>query len=382
MAKKYRILHVLPKFSPGGAERVMVHLLRNLDKDYFETGAVSLFAPMNTELEDMISGIGIPIYYLDKKLGFDLTMYKKIGHVLQEFRPDVVNTHQHVLKYLLPALVLKKVPVVVHTVHSLAEHEVNGFDRFVQFISFKMGVFPVAVSREVGISLTRVYGIKKFAIIPNGIPVEQYTSSNIVRQDWRKENQFKNEDILFICVAGLREVKNHKLLLNAFAVGPARSPQAHLLLVGDGDQKLKLQALCSKLNLQNKVHFLGFRTDIPNILSMTDIFVLSSDWEGNPLSVMEAMASGKPIISTSVGGIPELVDDGEQGFLVPANNVQALANAMFSLLEDSQRRLNMGLSGMKKAKEKFDIKVMANAYSELYKVLLRSKIDKSCSRVN
>jgi glycosyltransferase involved in cell wall biosynthesis len=120
------------------------------------------------------------------------------------------------------------------------------------------------------------------------------------------------------------------------------------------------------MEFTNRVHFLGLRTDIPDVLGAADIFVLSSDHEGKPLSVIEAMAAGLPIVSTAVGGVPELLQNGKEGFIVQPGHANGLSEAMMTLLNDSNLRRAMGEAAAVRAKAKFDVSAMVRAYEELY----------------
>ena len=133
--------------------------------------------------------------------------------------------------------------------------------------------------------------------------------------------------------------------------------------------KSKLERQISALSLQDRVHLLGQRSDIPEVLNAADVFVLSSDYEGNPLAVLEAMAAGKPLISTAVGGVPELVEGG-CGLLVPPQDIKALARAMRHLLENPKARKFMGEASARRAVERFDLRVMTEAYENLYRTAI------------
>ena len=256
---------------------------------------------------------------------------------------------------------------MVHTVHNLAEREVDLPGRLIHRMAFRRGVVPVTIAGEVDDSFRRFYKIDRVPLIPNGIPIDAFRKPSIDRNEWREEEGFTPAHVLFVCVAGLRPQKNPALLLKSFSQGPAVDPRARLLFVGDGELKGDLEKQIDALGLREKVHFLGMRSDIPEILNAADVFVLSSDWEGNPLSVMEAMAAGTPVISTAVGGVPELVEDGESGVLVPPGDAQALAGAMQSMLENPKVRISMGRAAARRAVEHFDLKVMTEAYEELYR---------------
>jgi glycosyltransferase involved in cell wall biosynthesis len=226
------------------------------------------------------------------------------------------------------------------------------------------------VAEEVAASLERLYGIQRCRVISNCIPTDIYANPRTPRKEWRTKEGFKDSDILFVCVARFAPQKNHALLLKSFAAGPASDPRAHLALVGEGELRTDLEEQTRKLNLEGKVHFLGLRSDVSDVLGATDVFVLSSDYEGNPLSVLEAMASGLPIVSTAAGGVPNLFEAGKEGFLVAPGDLHGLAKSMNSLLQDRAARESMGAAAASRARKNFDVSNMVRAYEEVYEDLL------------
>jgi glycosyltransferase involved in cell wall biosynthesis len=144
------------------------------------------------------------------------------------------------------------------------------------------------------------------------------------------------------------------------------------VLVGGGKLGPELEKEAEALGLGDRVRFLGPRSDIPEILGAADVFVLSSDYEGSPLSIMEAMAAGKPVISTAVGGVPELVEDGRSGLLVPRGSPKALAEAVNLMVKNHEAREAMGRASLGLATERFDARVMTRAYEGLYDEIVRS----------
>jgi glycosyltransferase involved in cell wall biosynthesis len=364
------VLHILPNFDSGGAERMAVNLMRTLSRDRFEVGAISLFDPAGTELEEVLAQSGIPVWYLGKRRGLDPRMFARIARVLRRFRPHVVHTHRYVLRYALPPVLGCRIPATVHTVHNLAEKEVDRPGQWVHRVAFKCGVTPVAIAEEVYDSLQGLYGVGGLPLIPNGIPMEPYRRPSVAREAWRELEGFSSEDVLFVCVARLSHQKNPVLLLESFARGPASDPGSRLLFVGEGEFRSELEKRVKAMGLQEKVHLLGVRPDVPEILNAADVFVLASDWEGNPLSVMEAMAAGTPVISTAVGGVPELIEDSRSGLLVPKGDAEALSRAMSYLLETPEAREVLGKASVERAVELFDARVMTRAYEELYESVL------------
>jgi glycosyltransferase involved in cell wall biosynthesis len=366
-----RVLHVVAGFGAGGgAERVAANLLRTSDPEQFDVGAISLRGPLGTHVEETLAQDGIPVWYMGKGRGFDPLAFARVVRTMERFRPQVVHTHTYALRYAFPYMLCRRTPGMVHTVHNLAEKEIDWSGRLVHRIAFWRGVLPVAIAREVADSLRRVYRIDDFPLIPNGIPVDAFRQPSIVRERWRNKEGFAPTDVLFVCVGGLRPQKNPALLLEAFLRGPASDPRAQLLFVGRGVLRPELERQIGASGLQGRVHLLGLRSDIPEILNGADVFVLSSDYEGNPLSVMEAMAAGKPMICTAVGGVPELVEDGECGLLVPQRSEKDLADAMRHMLESPEARESMGEASARRAAERFDLRVMTKAYENLYRTAI------------
>jgi glycosyltransferase involved in cell wall biosynthesis len=275
-----------------------------------------------------------------------------------------------VLRYALPFLLLLKHASLLHTVHNLADREIEPRLRWLQRYALNHGVVPVAVAAEVAASLGRLYGIQRCSVISNGIPTDYYACPRSARKEWRAREGFKDDDVLFVCVARFAPQKNHALLLKAFRQGPASDPNAHLVLVGEGILREQLEGQAKSLGLSRQAHFLGLRTDIPEVLGAMDVFVLSSDYEGNPLSVMEAMASGLPIVSTAAGGVPDLFESGKEGLIVQPGDVQGLSNSMTSLLGNREARQSLGMAAARRARENFDVSTMVQAYEEVYENLV------------
>jgi glycosyltransferase involved in cell wall biosynthesis len=167
-------------------------------------------------------------------------------------------------------------------------------------------------------------------------------------------------------VARLDPIKNHRLLLKAFRGAFTSREDVQLLFVGDGAERLGLEGEASRLRIQDRVHFLGFRTDIPEILGASDVFVLASNCEGNPMAVMEAMAAGLPVISTAVGAVPELVADGVHGILLLANDSEGFSGAMQHLARTPHLRRAMACRAADKAAKVFSIEHAAASYEQLY----------------
>ena len=286
-----RVLEVLATLKRAGAETLVDSLVRGLDRTRFEPAIAALYDPGPGELDPPVR-----VWRLGKQRGFDARMFGRLKAVFEEFRPDVVQTHSYVMRYTLPVARCRQ----VHTVHNLAMKEVDWAGRMVHRLGFRLGVKPVAVAESVARSFEAEYGFRPF-VITNGIDVARFRRPE-ARAPWRAANGFASGDTLIVSVARLDPQKNPHALVRALPGG------CKLLLVGDGSLRSSLEGI-------DRVHLLGVRTDLPELLSACDVFAMASDWEGHPLALMEAMAAGLPVVATAVGGVPEIV--GDAGLLCP-----------------------------------------------------------------
>jgi lipopolysaccharide/colanic/teichoic acid biosynthesis glycosyltransferase/glycosyltransferase involved in cell wall biosynthesis len=368
---RIRLLQVIPNLLCGGAERLLADLVLHLDRGRYEPAVFSLYAPAQTALERELAAAGIPVFHAGKRPGFDVRVPFRLYAALRRFRPDIVHTHRYALHYALPALLLWRRPRV-HTVHVTPEHDGSTW-LLPARLAYAGGVIPVAVSAEVAAGLRRLYGSRAVRHIPNGIRVAHYRAEPGARERVRAALGLRPDDLVLLNVARLMPQKNHALLFTAFQGLAEKVPAAALLLAGTGELEAKLRATAERLGIAGRVRFLGVRTDVPDLLAACDAFVLSSSWEGNPLSLMEAMAAGRAVIATRVGGVPELVRDGVTGRLVPPGDEAALRQAMQELAADGALRDRLGQAAAAEATARFDIAAMAGAYDALYGDLLAGR---------
>jgi glycosyltransferase involved in cell wall biosynthesis len=364
LSPKLQVVEILASLRRAGAETVAVSLARGLDRSRFECAVVSLYDAFADGFEPVLADSGVTVMHLGKRRGFDPRIYPRLARILRELRPDVIHTHSYVLRYAWPARLAAGVGTIVHTVHNVADREVDVAGRMLHRLAFRRGVIPVAVSQAVARSFRDVYGFDPAATIPNGIDTGRYRLSS-TREEWRQENGFRREDLLVASVARLDPQKNPLGLIEAFGRALGGDPRCHLLLAGDGSLREQARAHVERLGLSARVHFLGVRDDIPALLAACDLFALASHWEGNPISVMEAEAAGLPVIATAVGGVPELVTDGVTGLLVAAGDGGALAGALGLLARDEERRQRIA-DAARAASARFDVAAMLSAYAALF----------------
>jgi glycosyltransferase involved in cell wall biosynthesis len=369
MTDRIRVLQVLPSLVEGGAERMAAHLAVHLDKSQFEVKMVSLYDPMGSDLGGILEAAGIPVAYLGKKSGFASGAYPRLYREIAAFSPHVVHSHLNALLYAAPAARAAGTPLHVYTAHNLLALLIPQKLEWFYGFCFRNWVTPVSIAEAVSADLAKRYGGLELPMIPNGIPLGDHARPASVREQWRRSEGFGADQLLLACVARLTPQKNHALLLEAIALAPG----VELLLAGDGPLRGELQAQAQRLGIAARVHFLGIRHDIPDLLAASDAFVLSSTVEANPLAVMEAMAAGLPVICTAVGGIRELVAGGEHGWLVEPGDAAGLAAAIRAAASDAQHRRLMGARGRQRALSHFDVAVMTAAYQLLYLERLRAR---------
>jgi glycosyltransferase involved in cell wall biosynthesis len=345
---KIRVLEVLATLKRAGAERTAVTLATGLDPARFDCALVSLYDPFPAGFEPELAGAGIPVRHLGKRRGFDPRIYLRLSRVIREFRPHIVHTHSYVLRYAWPVTR----SAIVHTIHNLAAREVDRFGRMLHRIAMRKGACSVAISREVARSFRVLYGREPEAVIPNGVDLP---AGQVGRTEWRRANGFSEADVLIVSVARLDPQKNPLLLIDALPP----DPRCHLLLAGDGALAPEVRKRAS-----DRVHLLGVRTDIPELLRACDLFALASDYEGLPVAVIEAMAAGLPVVATRVGGLPELVNE-HTGVLVPPRDSRALKRALASLTANAPLRAAMGERAARHAQE-FGAQRMIDAYASLF----------------
>jgi glycosyltransferase involved in cell wall biosynthesis len=367
---RIRVLHILPSFATGGAERLVVHLMNSLEPRGIEVAALSLYSRQGTELEELLSASRLHAEFLNKRPGPDLRIFGQVWQTIRNFKPDIVHTHLHALNYAVPALLKSAAPRAVHTVHSVAERERRRIGKWLPKMLFSRRITPVAIASEVQDSIHRVYGVKS-VLIPNGIPVSAYRPQQSDRGRWRQREGFSQQDVLFTCVGRLEPVKNHRLLIDAFASAADGIRHVHLLLAGDGVELAHLTEQAHRLGLEHRVHFLGVRSDIPALLAASDVFVFASDHEGSPLSLMEAMAAGLPIAGTAVGGVPGMVPE-NAGILVCPRDPASLGRALTNLYLNVEQRVAMARAAADHAAS-FDVSKMATGYERLYTQLCAGK---------
>lgn len=329
---KKRIAIVHYRFGCGGAEHMVSELASHINKERFDVKVICIYGQAEgNEMERSVEESGASISFLGFK-GADnrFVGIMRVWRALSEFMPDVVHTHLGAVQYCLPWALTHGVRIL-HTVHNEPDKETpGGMVKRVMSWMYRVGsALPVAISDKNRRLTAQYYGlpVNSVAVVNNPVDVEFF------HPPVRSIDDSLRFD--FINVAGLRPQKNQRLLLCAFARVVRRYPESALCIVGDGAERRALEGLVAELGISASVELVGQVSEkaaIRNLLWSSKTFVLASDYEGLPLSAIEAMACGLPVISTNVGGMSDVVQG--NGKLVPSGDLDSLAGAMIFALED------------------------------------------------
>ena len=353
-----KILQVIPYFCFGGAETMCENLTYALKAKGHEVTVVSLY-PERTPISARMEQAGVRILYLDKKLGMDVSMVPKLAKIMGAERPDAVHTHLDVIKYAVAAAKLAGIKTCVHTVHNVADKEAEGrVQKIINKTYFKLGwSTPVALSPEVQRSIVSFYGLDapKVPVIYNGIDLSRCIP---------KERYGAGETVTLVHIGRFNEQKNHEGLLQAFQKIRKSCPQCHLNLLGDGELRQSMEAYAKELGISENVHFQGSQSDVYPFLHDADLFLLPSKYEGMPMTIIEAMGTGLPIVASAVGGVPDMLRDRESGLLT-ACDPDAVSQAVLTLIGREDLREKLGKAAKEDSK-RFSAEYMAEEYCKAY----------------
>jgi len=351
----------------GGSETLARRLALGLLRRHY---ACSLYAVHNDgPLADLLRADGIPCRAFSRKGKWDLGPL--IG-LVRQFRANgtkVVHTH-HIGQLLYGGLAGRLAGCrVIHTEHdyySLMRPRAQQLLRVLTRLADRV----TAVAEPVRSFLEGTVGLppSKLITIQNGVEIRRYEAA--IPYD-REEWDFKNSDVIIGCVARLSPEKGHTVLLRAFQKVINRHSQARLVIIGEGEERERLQHLVADLSIGSFVRFLGLRADVPQVLKTCDLFTLPSIQEGLPIVILEALAAGKAVVASEVGAIPDVIRHGATGMLVPPGNADALADALCLLIEDEEARQLLGQSGRKLVREAYDFERTVGQYDDLYQRVLR-----------
>jgi len=384
MMDRIRVLRVIARLNVGGPAFHATLLTERLDPARYDSVLVAGSEGPSEGNYLALRGRSLEGLVVLSALGREIRGWPDVVALVQLIRlirrvcPQIVHTHTAKAGTLgRLAAWLARVPVIVHTYHGHVFHGYFSPAKTRLFLAIERWLARrtdrlLTVSETVRSELLSL-GIgtpEKLVVVPLGLDLEPFAGAGGLRGQLRGELGLGEDALLVGIVARLVPIKAHEVFLAAAARVIRKVPQSQFLVVGDGTRRAELETLAGRLGLEDRVRFLGWRRDLDRIYADLDLVALTSRNEGSPVSLIEAMASGRPVVATRVGGVPDLVEDGVMGYLVPPDDPEALAEAMVTLLADPDRRQAMGQAGRKRVIPAFSAERLLGDMDRLYAELL------------
>ena len=373
-----KILELIDDADIGGGQRHVLLLADGLRRHGID---VSVACAPQGYLVDELRRKTIPVLAVSLANSFRPGQLLKLIRLLRDGGYDILHTHGGTAGlWGRLAAIIAGVPVSIHTYHGFhSAYRKNPLARWIltsiERILLLATSHIICVSQgdyELGKRL-RLLKPKKSTVILNGIEVERFSSAS-GRERIRAEFGSTHSHVLVGTVGRLHVQKGLVYLLEAASVALKRNHSVKFVLVGDGPLKKVLREKAERLGIEDSVHFVGARQDVPDLLAAFDLFVLPSLWEGLPLVLLEASAAGKAMIATAVDGTKEIIQDGVNGMLVPPENPDALAEAILKAASDDAMRNTLGSKAREIAKATYSIERMVEQTMNLYSQVSRTHV--------
>lgn len=371
--QRMNILHVISALPVGGVENQLCLVLKRYDRARVFPCVCSLSDKGEVGLE--IETAGLEVVCLNKLgHGFDWSIVKDLMRVIRQRDIQVVRTHQyHANLYGRLAAWLCRVPCIVPSLHNVYTRDRKIHRRVLNNLLGRISDRVIAVSEAVKDDIMAYDGLSanKITVLHNG--VEEGRFSGVEGTEARSVLRIPADAIVVGTVGSLKYQKGQKYLVEAISLVLKQFPGTVLLIVGDGPAGGELRELVKQRGIEDSVIFTGSRRDVPAMLASMDIFVFPSLWEGMPNALVEAMASGKPIIATDIKPNREVLGPEHAGIFVPCEDSMAIASEIAGLLRDRQAALMLGSAAQVRAISRFSIAGTVRAYTDLFEEILESK---------
>ena len=384
MSSRKKIVHVITRLDFGGAQQNTLWTVSSLNAEKYDVvlasgrgGALDWEARENSE-----KGIYRAAFFssLVREIspGRDLLAFFLLWRFFRAEKPDIVHTHSSKAGILgRLAAWASGVKTIVHTYHGFGFHDfqnplVKKIYVFLERLCARFSQALIFVSRaNWDYALKNGIGPEsRFHLIRSGVDLSRFPSKVEDRALKKKELSLNPEAPLVVSIANLKPQKNPLDFVSMAAKVSAEIPQAQFLFIGDGPLRAKAENFARELGVFEKIRFPGWRKDAAEWLAVSDVFVLTSLWEGLPRALVEAMKSGLPCAAYAADGISDMIHDGENGFLIPVKDVELLSKRVIELLRDPDLRRKAGLQAEKSIAEEFDIHRMVREQEALYDNLL------------
>lgn len=376
MSTAKSILYIIPRPEIGGAERQLLMLMQGINRDRFCPHVICLDGEGSLLQDYRDASETCTVFHRQK--AFDIQTLRLLTTYIKVLNPAIVHNWLYLANLYgsvaahwanIPHIIVSQRGLGIDPQHSwLKIQQMKIANRLIASLSNQLLVNARAVAEpmfKVGFKPAHTH------VIYNGLELDLHISTD-QQIALRKELNIKDDQILLCAIARIDPKKDLATMLRAFALVIKKHPKARLFIVGGGfpHYQTELETLADHLNIRQSIDFLGFRNDPQAILSLCDISLLSSLTEGLPNAILESMALGKPVVATQVGGVPELIDDGIHGHLVPVGNHPLFAERICDLLDHPQKSQAMGQAGKEKAQRQFSRQAMVHNTENIYNQLL------------
>lgn len=371
MGAKLSVCYIVNNFDVGGLEKVVIDLINHLDRDRFDVSAVCLDGRGKLfdrlEMDDRAKLALDKFPALHTSVGtFAPSVFWKLRSFLAQRNVSIVHAH-NVAPLVYGGIASRlgwRRPTVVYSEHNqIYSASKSARRKFIFYVHLADQV--VAVSHDLERTLrSKVHPVQPLRVIHNGIDGSRFAMTE--GEDVRRELNVTPDQVLIGTGVVLSAQKGIAYLLHAAKAVLAKEPRATFAIAGDGPLRADLERMASDLGLGPRLRFLGYRADMPQVISALDIYVLPSLWEGLPLALLEAMAMGKPIVATDAGGNPEIVEDGVNGYIVPKRDAGALQRALVQTCRDDAFRKRVRAVNRAKFDTQFSLEAMVRAHERLY----------------
>lgn len=372
------VVHLTYSLDVGGLETLLVDCINRMPPERYRHAVVCL--TRYTDFAKRITQPGVELYALGKPPGLGLGTHLAFWKLMRRLRPAILHTYNlSALEYNFSGA-LAGIPVRIHAEHGRDASDPQGLNPKHNFLRRRLAPFIdcfIPVSEDLRRWLGETVGIPaaKTLFIRNGVDTERFAAASLAAG---QASPWGPDDIVIGTVARIQDVKNHRGLVAAFArlreLAPEQRERLRLSIVGDGPLMGAVREQVASLGLQDVVWLPGARADVAALLHGFSLFALPSLAEGTPVSMLEAMACGLPVVASNVGGIPEVVTDGIEGSLVPVEDTEALARALASYVRDPALRRQRGEAARARVEAAFSMRAMLAEYGKLYDRLCRQKI--------
>ena len=378
--RKINLLHIVNGFAIGGGELKLLELVKNLVEKRADKYTVTVCSVgQGGTLQPEFERLGIKVFVIEKKHKFDISQVFKVCRIIKQEQIDLVQTtlfYADVIGALAAKLTGVDAVISWDTVsHPPDSHETRLRHKLSYQLCMRFVKRIVAVSEGVKKYLVedRKIASKKIVIIHYGIDLSLFKSRNgFLDKRKRSELGLPDHKIVIGTVARLEIQKGHRYLIAAAPEIINKVSNVVFVFAGDGTLRQELETQVNELGLQENFRFLGFRKDVKELLFAFDVFVLPSLFEGLPNVILEAMASGRPIVATAVDGTPELIEHNETGLLVPPKSPHALQEQILNLLENEEKGSKLVQQAKEMAKQKFSFDQQFRKFEEVYEATLAS----------